>query len=349
MFEKLPLPLFLLPPILVSGIVGCGQLSPCPHAPDPSTEVLPASAESVYRGSGDPYSPGPLSVCSIRLNAQAAGNPVPLLIIAPQTPGPYPVVVFQHGFMARNTAYSALLTHLATHGFVVVAPQMYEPGLSVLFGNPTAQEEAVKAAELLRWLPAGLPAVLGYSPQTARLGLAGHSRGAKVAWLVLTRAAAAAQDTTDSASEEPPVAVDLPCRAVAGVDPVDGRGGPRGNQARVVQGTFPFELPTLVIGCGLAGACAPAGDNHEQFYAASRPPAWHVVIADAGHADMLDDGPALAASLVCPSGPNRAAARQAMAGLLVTFFRASLQDQPSAYAALTDPAGAPLSFVAEVK
>jgi len=347
MVEKLSL--LLIPPIVMSGVIGCGRLAPCPRAPGASTDISPAVAEAVYSSTGDPYSPGPLSVCSIRLDAQAEGNPVPLLIIAPESRGPYPVVVFQHGFMARNRAYSSLLAHVATHGFVVVAPQMYEPGLPVLFGSPTAQEEAAKAAELLQWLPTGLPAILGYSPHTARLGLAGHSRGAKVAWLVLTRAAAAAQANDDNASEALPVGVDLPCRAVAGVDPVDGRGGPRGNQARVVQGTFPFELPTLVIGCGLAGNCAPAGDNHEQFYAASRAPAWHVVIPDAGHADMLDDGPALAASLVCPSGPNRAAARQAMAGLLVTFFRASLQNQASAYAALTDPAAAPLPFVTEVK
>ncbi len=138
-------------------------------------------------------------------------------------------------------------------------------------------------------------------------------------------------------------------QAVAGVDPVDGTGGPFGNQARVVQGPFAFSLPALVIGTGLGGSCAPAGDNHEQFYAASRSPAWHVVIPDAGHADMLDEATAISASSVCPGGPDRAAVRRLTAGLLVAFFRGSLQGDASAYTCLTDTVAAPMTIAVESK
>src|SRR5262245_59492662 len=40
--------------------------------------------------------------------------------------GPYPVVVFSHGFSANAVWYSHLPEHLASHGFVVVAPEHVE-------------------------------------------------------------------------------------------------------------------------------------------------------------------------------------------------------------------------------
>jgi predicted dienelactone hydrolase len=47
---------------------------------------------------------------------------------APADPGggPYPVVIFSHGFSANAVWYSHLLEHLASHGFVVVAPEHIE-------------------------------------------------------------------------------------------------------------------------------------------------------------------------------------------------------------------------------
>lgn len=315
---------------LLATAVGCARPLTCPDGAGPGATALPAIPGAPYVGTSDPYADGPLTVRATSVPACAGGSPRPLLIFAPGTPGNYPVVVFQHGFITRTEAYSEILRHLAGHGFVVAAPQMYEPGLGALFGQPTAAEEAVAAAELLDWLPAGLPVTLGYTPATNRLGLAGHSRGGKVVWLVLEATPARAQ-------------------AVAGIDPVDGRGGPLGNQARVVQGPFAFAGPTLVIGTGLGGDCAPAGDNHEQFYAASRSPAWHVVVPGQGHADMLDEPTADAAAGVCPSGPDRAGMRRLTAGLLVAFFRGSLQGDATAYAVLTDAAGAPLPIVVETK
>lgn len=316
--------------LLVAFLAGCLQPPSCPEPATSHAAVLPTTPAAPYVGTSDPYTPGPLTVRATSSSACERGNAFPLLIVAPEPPGNYPVVVFQHGFITRNEAYGGILRHLAGHGFVVVAPQMYEPGLGALFGQPTAAEEAVTAAELLDWLPAGLPSILGYAPAGNRLGLAGHSRGGKVAWLVLESNPARAQ-------------------AVAGIDPVDGRGGPLGNQARVAQGAFAFAGPTLVIGTGLGGDCAPAGDNHEQFYAASRAPAWHIIVPDQGHADMLDEPTAVAAAGVCPSGPDRPGMRRLTAGLLVAFFRGSLQGDAAAYAVLTDTAGAPLPIVVETK
>jgi chlorophyllase len=50
--------------------------------------------------------------------------PKPLLIAAPSDAGQYPVVVFLHGYLANNYFYSQLLQHVASHGFIVIGPQV---------------------------------------------------------------------------------------------------------------------------------------------------------------------------------------------------------------------------------
>jgi predicted dienelactone hydrolase len=38
--------------------------------------------------------------------------------------GKFPVVQFQHGFLIMNTCYSQIISHIASYGFIVVAPQV---------------------------------------------------------------------------------------------------------------------------------------------------------------------------------------------------------------------------------
>lgn len=309
--------------------LGCAPLCSLPCGTPPAT-VTPEPCDQVYVGQGDPYMAGELAVRRIAVRRCEQGAPRDLLIFAPEAAGAYPVVVFQHGFMSRNSYYSQILEQLASHGFVVVAPQMYEPGLPVLFGNPSAAEEADQAAQILAWLPGHLDEITGVRACTERLGLAGHSRGGKVVWQMMVGHASLA-------------------RAIAGIDPVDGTGGPLGGQDRVVQGPFSFSVPALVLGTGLGGQCAPEGDNHVQFYAASQSPAWHVVATQAGHADMLDADAVEFASQLCPAGDQREGMRRLTAGLMVALFRASLQDDPKAFDVLTDVEAAPTPITAEVK
>lgn len=316
---------------LAALLPGCAETSPCARVSgEQSTgaDVPPTSAP--YAGQGDPYEIGELAVRTVDLKACENDAPTALRIHAPEAPGAYAVVLFQHGFMSRNSAYDEILTHLSSHGFVVVAPQMYEPGLGPLLGNPTAATEAELAGQIVTWLPGNLDNVTGIHARTDRLGISGHSRGGKVAWLA---------------------AVADPSRfgAIAGVDPVDGTGGPLGNQPRVVQGKFEFDLPSLVIGTELGGECAPAGDNHVQFYEASRSPAWHIVALGQGHGDMLDEAEAAAAAMLCASGPNRAGMRRLTAGLLVAFFRAALQGDADAYGYLSGAQDAPIAVTTEFK
>ncbi|PKI48930.1 hypothetical protein CRG98_030663 [Punica granatum] len=70
--------------------------------------------------------------------------PEPLLIVSPMEEGEFPVLILLHGYMLLNSFYSELLQHIASHCFIVVAPQV--------------------------------------TPNLAKLALSGHSRGGKTAF-----------------------------------------------------------------------------------------------------------------------------------------------------------------------
>lgn len=297
----------LLPGVLM--LTGCGQQPPCASmqsAPSPIRAAASQSSIAPYIDDSSPYETGQLSVTSTVVERCDRGVPVLLRIHAPQASGQYAVLLFQHGFMVESSAYEGMLRHIASHGFIVVAPQMYQPGLMALLGTPTALEEAEVASGLVEWMAEHLSAVTGVTARVDRLAIGGHSRGGKVAWLT------ALQDATRF-------------RAIIGVDPVDGRGGPAGNQPRVTAEPFPFSLPALVIGAGLNGACAPTGENYEQFYEASQSPAWRIVAKDYAHGDMLDESAAAASAAFCGTGADRESMRRATAGMIVLFLREALQ------------------------
>lgn len=319
-------------------LLGCGPQQACTDLVHGSPEHMGGNMP-LYLGSGDPYEPGALEVRTIDVRQCWLGPSKPLQIHTPVEARRYPVILLDHGFLLANSYYSEILRHLAGHGFVVVAPQMY-PGPGLPFGTPSTVEEAAALVEVLDWLGGHLSAVTGVIAESRIIGLAGHSRGGCVIWSLLK------QDPTRA-------------RAVAGIDPVDNGASPFAREPRVASEPFHFPFPSLVIGAafssrarGASGAaCAPEGDNHVQFYAASASPAWHVVALEMGHLDVLDasrPGCGLICS-VCVDGPNPAASRKLVAGLLTAFFRASLQGDGAAYAELSDEAAAPAPIMVEAR
>lgn len=50
--------------------------------------------------------------------------PKPLLIGTPSEAGVFPVLLFIHGYLLYNSFYSQLVQHIASHGFIVIAPQV---------------------------------------------------------------------------------------------------------------------------------------------------------------------------------------------------------------------------------
>lgn len=269
-----------------------------------------------YVGVGDVFMPGALTVESVDVGA-SSGPGVETKVWYPTQRGAYPVVFFQHGFLMATTHYSEFIEHVASHGFIVVAGQMYDAG-GLPIGKPSAVEEAMSAEALWAWGRASVSDVLPeeIEPWGEEIGVIGHSRGGKVSWLLL---------------EGGVVGV----AAFVGLDPVDGTGGPLGGEARAVMGAATRTGATLIIGTGRGGessgrfapACAPEGDNHVEFYDAALAPAYHIVATDYGHNDMLDDDPAGCGfeCAACPAGDVRALMRSASAGWSVALLRRALQ------------------------
>jgi chlorophyllase len=304
---------------LAAIFAGCAPSTP-PPAPNPPG--------AVFRSTGSSFARGPLEVKQRDVAEGEVGAPRPLRITAPVTAGTYPVVQFHHGFMSDRRVYDEVLSQLASHGFVVVAPQLY-PADGVPLGKPAAAEEARVAVEVARWSLETAATLMGSAADPRPLGVAGHSRGGKVSWLVATKE-------------------QLPLRALVGVDPVDGRGGPLlSAQPEALPGDVAGAPPSLVLGMERGGSCAPEGDNFRHFFHRTTAPTQLVVVRGHGHGDMLDADASTGG--LCFEGPNRDAVRALTGGLLAAFFRWKLQDDDAARAELEAPAVAPLEVTREVR
>ncbi len=115
---------------------------------------------------------------------------------------------------------------------------------------------------------------------------------------------------------------------------------------------FPVSLPTFVLGTGLGPtgfqACAPDGDNYEEFYAASITAT--LVLAEAyGHNDMIDDGANCTACLLCAQGPDDGGLRRITRGMTTAFFRSALQGRAADYDVLVDETAAGIDITTERK
>nr|BAJ89583.1 predicted protein [Hordeum vulgare subsp. vulgare]BAJ95126.1 predicted protein [Hordeum vulgare subsp. vulgare] len=249
--------------------------------------------------------------------------PKALLIAAPCDAGEYPVVVFLHGYLCNNYFYSQLIQHVASHGFIVVCPQLYT------VSGPDTTGEINSAAAVIDWLAAGLSSKLapGIRPNLAAVSISGHSRGGKVAFALGLGHAKTS----------------LPLAALIAVDPVDGTG--MGNQTpppilAYKPNAIRVPAPVMVIGTGLGELprnalfppCAPLGVSHAAFYDECAAPACHLVARDYGHTDMMDDvttgAKGLATRALCKSGGARAPMRRFVAGAMVAFLNKWVQGKP---------------------
>jgi dienelactone hydrolase len=101
--------------------------------------------------------------------------------------GPFPLVVFAHGYDVTPSFYASLLPRLAAAGYVVAAPTY-----PLLSGQPAGPTDTVGWEDLFAdtWfvtsrvldLSAGGDAALGGLIDPARIAVAGHSDGAAVAF-----------------------------------------------------------------------------------------------------------------------------------------------------------------------
>ncbi|KAK9146596.1 hypothetical protein Sjap_006499 [Stephania japonica] len=290
---------------------------------------------------------GSFSVEALKLKKLEHGCPSPLLILSPKVDGQYPVLVFINGFGLENSDYTVLLTHVASHGFIVAAPQVWTITPSFDYGEMDC------VVNVTNWLSDGLPPLLPpkVEPNLQKLGLCGHSRGGKTAFSLI------ASKSVDKS---------LNFSALIGVDPVMGFAKVLQTQPDLLTfkpNSLDMGMPVMVVGMGLSSEwnvlcppCSPAGVNHQEVYSECQAPCYHFVAKDFGHMDVIDDNPedpiGAIASCMCKKGDQgrRDLLRRCVGGLIVAFLEANWEGESGDLnAVIDDPDIAPVAIDRELK
>lgn len=273
----------------------------------------------------DPFAAGSLNAQTDTTTVTADGESIPLSIFLPTGMGPYPVVVFHHGFQLDPSDYTSYGNHLASHGYVVVMPEM--PGSAF---NPTPHARLSRILlGVVDWIEDDIMngSVIGAKGDASLLGLAGHSLGGKVSLL------SAANDARPD--------------AVFGIDPVDSA-PPFSSAGPDYPSVTPermgdISVPIVLLGETVDSAggfmnCAPADQNFQQYYSAATSPALEIELVGADHMDFLDNPNC---GFVCSScGPGSAdpvKVKEYTRGYLVAFFDLHLKGMSEQATWLTGP------------
>ncbi|MBK9178230.1 MAG: hypothetical protein IPM45_01420 [Acidimicrobiales bacterium] len=157
--------------------------------------------------------------------------------LPPATEGPYPLVLFSHGFGGVRTQSTELTTHLASWGMVVASPDHPSRGPAVLLsGAPsqgTGEDDLLDAIELVSSQATTPGSPLDGLVDTELLAVVGHSAGGGSAFLLaedprvlgyvalaspvgVPRPPAPGESTTSSVTAPPPP--DKPSLLIAGDD-----------------------------------------------------------------------------------------------------------------------------------
>ena len=179
--------------------------------------------------------------------------------------GPFPVVLFSHGYAGFPEQSADLTTHLASWGFVVVAPDHVERSLSGLLGTARTGVPPLKDPVVLsQSLDAAMADAKGAdSPlhdllDPSKVAVVGHSAGAGAAYA--------------EASADP--------RIKAFISYSVSLGGPNTKPPPVPK------VPGMVM-MGTNDGVIPPKDSM-RVYAGMRPPKYEVVIDGAGHLVFSD-------------------------------------------------------------
>lgn len=220
---------------------------------------------------------------------------------AAPAPASHDLLVFLPGFMIAPAAYTTLLAPLADRGVDVLTPALYRRSPATMLGRVSCDQEAQAAAQRI--------SEVHTSRRPDRVWLAGHSRGGQAAWRCANRFAEQGEDL------------------LAGlilIDPVDGSSRtPSAPDATARPAVF--TIPTLIIGAGLGGRCAPTPVNHDQF-ARATPAAAHVVVEQLGHADILDGRSRALGRRLCGGAEYPDPGRTTVSELMTRFLRSDVAE-----------------------
>ena len=174
--------------ILLAGLLlsACGKTMELPPA-----QPLQASAEQLAQIPG--IASGPLAVSKSEILDWRVGEQTLRLRVLQPSPhsggdGPFPLVLFSHGFASDVDQYDALLTHWASHGYISIAPYHRDGGgsLRAIFNSIAIGKAGLIAGRVadIALLLENLAALDEVMPGLAqridrgRIAVAGHSFGA---------------------------------------------------------------------------------------------------------------------------------------------------------------------------
>ncbi|GKC26467.1 chlorophyllase, alpha/beta hydrolase fold protein [Tanacetum coccineum] len=108
---------------------------------------------SVAQASTTCFDKGSYTVKSKRVSKSSGSTPnPPLYIVYPTKSGSYPVILFLHGLLIPNCAYSNLFEFISSHGYIIVAPGQtvfgFLTGLCIL----SAVGDVEDAVETANWI-----------------------------------------------------------------------------------------------------------------------------------------------------------------------------------------------------
>jgi dienelactone hydrolase len=95
--------------------------------------------------------------------------------VSPSPKGPFPLVLFSHGFSGWREQSTFLTTHLASWGFVVASPDFLERGLGAQLGAPPATPRTED--DVLGAATAATRAAFPKTVKKGKLAIVGHSAG----------------------------------------------------------------------------------------------------------------------------------------------------------------------------
>ena len=176
---------------------------------------------------------------------------------------PFPVIIYSHGFGGHRDVAIFLTTHLASHGFIVASPEHIHRNLPAqAFGTAESSPERDQAdiAKVLARLERYQEPMV----DTSRVGVIGHSAGARTALDALANDSVLAAIPLAGGGSAPPEAADKPILViVAELDltvptenslaSYDSAPGPRTfvNLAQAGHNSFTDSCPVILAGGGL--------------------------------------------------------------------------------------------------
>lgn len=282
---------------LISGLVAAWSLVAAPAVAQDLS--LPGPYQAAFRAATVARPGGGSFTARLYHPATAAGQNQPL----DASGAPYPAISFGHGFLQPVDRYHSTLQHLATWGYLVIAPES-EGGLFPSHANFAADlRHALTHLEQQHTQPA---AFLFNAVATDRFGVSGHSMGGGCSILA--------------------AAADQRIRALANLAAAET------NPSAVAQAPA-LRIPVSLI-AGSADSIVPLASHGQLMYNAAPAPRQVPLIQGGFHCGFQD-----VSSFGCDSGSLPRAEQLAITRRLLTaFFNLHLRADQSAWVAVWGPA-----------